>query len=305
MKIGLVHLTQRHDSWGKYILWGLRKFFPMHTAEWCGLRTDIDEYNWAPPNCDVYVRIEDSGTYEVPKAYRPLIYWCGDSHISDGVDRKRIAKDADFTFVAQKNAVGDIGDEWLPHSAWYSRESENRPIFVSAAMVLDSDACSIFRPRTTLATEIRDRYGAPLDPVHFAGRNQVVIRAGMYFKQMVDMYQRSQIVWHHSINNDVTMRHFEGAACGAAVVCSRVKDNGIEDIFGDLLFQYDTGEELMDILDRAADTRKALGEGFRERGRELHKLVTGKHMYRHRLERLVARCEELASGLTPHRDGHG
>ena len=78
------------------------------------------------------------------------------------------------------------------------------------------------------------------------------------------------------------------------MVCSRVKDNGIENIFGDLLFQYDTDEELMDILDRAANPRRALDEGFRERGRELHKLVTAKHMYRNRLERLVEKCVELA-----------
>lgn len=259
----------------------------------CGLNIDVDKFQWAPPNYDIYLRIEDSGTYTVPSSYRPLIYWCGDTHIADGVDRKQIAQDADFTFVAQKNAVGDIGDEWLPHSAWYSRESDERPLLVSAAMVLDPDACSIFRPRTTLATEIRDRYGVPFDGVHSAGTNRVTIRSGVYFKKMADLYGNSLIVWHHSVANDVAMRHFEGAACGAAVVCSRVKDNGIEDIFGDLLFQYDTGEELMDILDRAADTRKALGEGFRERGRELHKLVTARHMYRHRLERLVGKCEGL------------
>lgn len=289
MRIGLIHLSTRHDTWGKYILWGLRKWFPMHMVEWCGLQTDIDQFDWAPPNCDIYIRIEDSGTYAVPTAYRPLIYWCGDTHIQDGVDRKQIALAADFTFVAQKNAVGDIGDEWLPHSAWYAREGESRPMFVSAAMVLDPDACSLFRPRTALAGKIQDRYGVP-----FAGTNRVVIKSGIYFKRMADLYGRSLIVWHHSVGNDVAMRHFEGAACGAAVVCSRVKDNGIEDIFGDLLFQYDTGEELMNILDRAADPRKALGEGFRERGRELHKLVTAKHMYRHRLERLVEKCEKMA-----------
>ena len=285
IRIGLIHLSQRYDSWGKYLLWGLRKFFPQHVAEMCGLNVDVDEFQWASPNYDIYIRIEDSGTYEVPLSYRPLIYWCGDSHIPDGAPRKQIAHDADFTFVAQKNAVGDIGDEWLSHSAWYSREGDTfRSPSVSAAMVLDPDACSIFRPRTTLATEIRDRYGAC----------HVTIRSGIYFKRMADLYGRSQVVWHHSVGNDVAMRHFEGAACGAGVVCSRVIDNGIEDVFGDLLFQYDTNEELFDILDRAADPRKALGEGFRERGRELHKLVTAKHMYRNRLERLVEKCQELA-----------
>lgn len=282
MRIGLVHVSARHDTWGKYILWGLRQHFPQHEAVWCGLWVDVDEFRWAKPDCDIYVRIEDSGTYEIPKAYRPLIYWCGDTHIADGVPRKQIAQDADFTFVAQKNAVGDIGDEWLPHSAWYTREGEQRSRFVSAALVLDKYN-PVFRHRTELAQKIWARYKA----------KGVTLKSGIYFKQMADLYGQSQIVWHHSVGNDLAMRHFEGAACGSAVVCSRVKDNGIEEIFGDLLFQYDTGEELMDILDRAADPRKALGEGLRERGRELHKLVTGRHMYRHRLERLVARCEAL------------
>ncbi len=286
MKIGLIHRSIRHDTWGKYVLWCLRRYFPLHEVEWCGLNVDVDEFRWASPNCDIYIRIEDSGLYTVPSAYRPLIYWCGDTHISDGVDRKRIAEDADFTFVCQKNAVGDIGDEWLPHSAFYSREGEDRRLFVSAAMVLGADN-PIFRRRTELAQAIRRRY---------ADRN-VEIGTGIYFKRMADLYGRSKIVWHHSVGNDVSMRHFEGAACGAAVVCSRVVDNGIEDIFGDLLFQYDTDEELFDILDRASDPYYYLHDGFPYCGRELHKLVTAKHMYRNRLERLVEKCETLA--------GHG
>lgn len=243
---------------------------------------DIDEFQWAKPDCDIYIRIEDSGAYHIPGEYRPLIYWAGDTHIRDGVPRKQIARDADFTFVAQKNAVGEIGDEWLPHAAHYVRNGDKRPYFLSAAMVLNA-ANPIFAERTRIAMQLPERYKR---------FGSVIVRPGIYHKEMANLYAQSLVVWHHSVGGDLAMRHFEGAACGAAVVCSRVLHNGMEETFGDLVVQYEDEPHLHYILNRAG-TDPAARERMRERGRALQTLVKEKHMYKHRLERLVEKAEEL------------
>ena len=287
IKIGLIHLTQRYDSWGKYILWGLRRYFPQHTVEMCALDVDVGEFQWAPSNCDVYIRIEDSDSYHTPEAYRPLVYWCGDTHIQDGVPRKQIARDADFTFVAQKNAVGEIGDEWLSHAAWYAFEPEKTPrLCISSAVTLDT-ANPIFAPRTRIAKRIVQSF------------DEVYIRGGIYFKEMSNMYANSLMVWNHPVNNDIGMRVMEGFACGACVVTGRIKDNGLEDVFGDeLVLQYDTEEECLDLIQKG----RADPADCRERGRAGREIVMRGELYKHRLQQLVKRCELVIEGGPTHGD---
>lgn len=278
MRIGLIHVSHRKDTWGRYLLWGLRRWFPQHEAVWCAQRVDIDEFMWAKPDCDVYVRIEDSGAYRVPETYRPLVYWCGDSHISDGVPRKQLAREADFTFVAQKNAVGDIGDEWLPHTCWYTPEPEKSPKWLVSSAVTLSDKNPIFAERAEIAGRIKVLFG-----------KHVNIKTGIYFKDMARLYADSHVVWNHPVNFDLGMRVFEAFGCGACLVTGHIKDNGLEDIFGDIPLQYDTSPDCMKLIEHCW----AKPDDCRERGMAGRKIIQEGHTYHHRLERLVAKCEEL------------
>lgn len=285
MRIGLIHISNRLDTWGNYYAWELRR--RDHEVVWCAEPVGpFPEFKWRDADCDIYIRIDDSQNFETPPIYHPLIYLASDAHVPDGVNRKKIAFEADHTFFCQKNAesllYGAGEYEWMPHAAWFFPERAKEPhLDVCSFMVLGPDDHSLFGERSRLAR----RLASELD------RSRVAIRKGPIHDNMATGYKNSRIVWHHSVGNDIAMRIFEGAACGACVVSNRIVDNGMADIFGDLIPQYETADECMDLI-RSLLAKPAECE---ERGRELRTLVERMHRYRHRVDRVLGRAEELVS----------
>lgn len=276
MRIGLIHYSHRRDTWCRYYSWQLRKLG--HEVYWLCESIGPRAFQFRDIKCDLYLRIDDSLGYEFPD-YKPLIYLCSDTHVVDGVTRGDIAEKAGFTFVAQKNATqaeGGIGDEWLPHAAWFTNEhSPGKDCYdVSSCMTLGN---GLFADRTRIAQAIREKY-----PVVHIGR-------GAIHEEMASIYANSLVVWHHSVNNDIAMRHFEAAAIGTPVVSSRIEGNGMEEVFADLVYQYDDEGECMVKIDALLSGCYARGG----RGRDFRKLVLAKHMYANRVERVL----EVARGL--------
>jgi len=294
VKIGLIHLTQRVDSWGFYWAWELRRrgHEVVYLPEEVG---PFPEAAWREIACDVFVRIDDSQSFDTPDWCRPLIYLCSDTHVSDGVKRHKIAFEADHTFFCQKNAksiqYGTGQYEWMPHAAWFFPERQKvLSLDVCSFMVLGEDIHPIFGERSRLARRLDDILNERLthDTPESLREFKTKIRGGVFHQEMAAEYARAHIVWHHSVGNDIAMRHFEGAACGACVVSSRIVDNGME-IFGDLIPQYDTSDECIDLI----RSLLAKPDECAERGRELRKLVEGRHRYAHRVDRVLAKAEEL------------
>lgn len=294
MRIGLIHVSRREDTWGKYYSWEFTR--RGHDVVWCAEPIGpYPEVQWRKPDCDVYVRIDDSGAYAAPWGYRPLIYLCSDTHVQDGVNRVTIVEDSDVAFIAQHSAWVDLEErfkngggrmksvEWMPHAAWFFPERKAMPVEwdVCSYMVRSHEGHSIFGERTKLSHRI-------LDELRTKGR-RIQIGQGPIHHEMANDYAASRIVWHHSVGNDIAMRHFEGAACGACVVSSRIKDNGMEELFGDLIPQYDTPAECIDLI---RSLLAKTGE-CEERGRELRKLVEACHQYRHRVDRVLGKAKGL------------
>lgn len=316
MRIGLIHISRRADTWANYHVWTLRRFGqelidthepPIEVQDCCLPIGPFPECMWRPPDCDVYLRIDDSLMYDTPPEYRPLIYYCSDSHVQDGVGRAEIAAGADWTFCAQRDATkpfGGFGDAWLPHRAWFRPEPQERKVGIASCITLSDN--NLFGPRTRLARRIASKV-PKLSQAPLAG--QIVIRGGVWHSPMAQLYSQSQIVWHCGVGNDIPMRILEGAACGACVVSSRITDNGLEDMFGDLIPQFDIPQDCLnagDDLQHEIDTPDpcidllcdllSKPDECAERGRAIREIVLDRYCYEHAVNAILDKAIDLACG---------
>jgi hypothetical protein len=106
-----------------------------------------------------------------------------------------------------------------------------------------------------------------------------------------DVYSQSKIVFNTSIAGDVTMRIFEGTACGALVLTDSIA-NGL-----DRLFQI--GQEIVvyqddaDLLDKIAyylahdDERERIARAGQQR-------TWQQHLYTHRIQQILETCATWA-----------
>lgn len=282
MRLGFIHCSQRPDTWAKYYLWELRKGHP--EIEVIEMAEEIGhvKHRWADTRCDAYLRIDDSGGYRTPHWMRPIILLLSDTHVPDGVDRLDLAtrarNDGGYVFVAQKNAVGEVGDAWLPHAAYYFPGRPSPEYDIASIMVL---SCSnpLFSARTILASRIVSEF------------KRARIEQGPIHEDMAGIYASSRIVWNCSVGCDVSMRCFEAAAAGACLVTDQIDDNGFDELFDELPITYAGGD---DMVGKLGDALRRPDE-CRERGEALCNVVRRSHTYRHRLDTVLAKIREIVA----------
>lgn len=102
-----------------------------------------------------------------------------------------------------------------------------------------------------------------------------------------DVYSQSKIVFNTSIAGDVTMRIFEGTACGALVLTDSIA-NGLDQLF-------EIGREIVvyqddaDLLDKIAyylahdDEREQIARAGQQR-------TVKEHLYTHRVQQILETC---------------
>ncbi len=102
-----------------------------------------------------------------------------------------------------------------------------------------------------------------------------------------DIYSQAKIVFNISIAGDVTMRLFEGTACGALVLTDSIA-NGLDQLF-------EIGKEIVvyqddaDLLDKIAyylahgDERERIARAGQQR-------TVQQHLYTHRVQRILETC---------------
>jgi hypothetical protein len=108
-----------------------------------------------------------------------------------------------------------------------------------------------------------------------------------------EVYSRAKIVFNTSIAGDVTMRLFEGTACGALVLTDAVR-NGSDELFipGQELAIYQTDE---DLLEKAAyflahaQERETIATAGQQR-------TLGGHTYVHRAEQILQTVQSAKPG---------
>jgi hypothetical protein len=237
-----------------------------------------------PNSPDLYVWVDSSGRYfprDIEALDAPTACYLIDVHLGEW--RKQAARFFDWVFVAQKDyvtpfvaATGRDNVRWLPLAA-------------AGDVHVRHDLPRIYDVGFVGATGASHRGSSR------ARRLKLISEAGFktndFFRfyapdEMSRIYSQSKIVFNTSIAGDVTMRVFEGTACGAMLLTDTVK-NGLGDLFvaGEELVTYtddaDLIAKLRHYLDPAhAQERERIAEAGYARTRT-------HHTYEHRAQAIL------------------
>jgi hypothetical protein len=239
-----------------------------------------------PP--DLYLWIDPAGRYFPPGIGDlpiPTACYLIDVHL--GSWRYQVARFFDGVFVAQKDylagfrhAVGHDQVWWLPLAAASDvHRQHDLPRRYDVGFVGNITRAHRGTARARRLSLIAERFTT----------NDFNAR---YTPEEVGrIYSQSRIVFNTSIAGDVTMRVFEGAACGALALTDSIA-NGLSELFqvGTEIVTYADDAELLDMIIYylAHDTeREQIAQAGRRR-------TLGEHTYEHRARQLVDRTSAAA-----------
>ncbi|WP_352429222.1 glycosyltransferase [Thermoflexus sp.] len=239
-----------------------------------------------PP--DLYLWIDPAGRYFPPGIEDlpiPTACYLIDVHL--GRWREAAARFFDAVFIAQKDhldrfrrAVGHDQVYWLPLAAALDvHRDHGLPRIYEVGFVGNIARAHRRTPRARRLKQIAARFHTndfyrPYTP-----------------EEVGRVYSQSRIVFNCSIAGDVTMRIFEGAACGALVLTDAVA-NGLEELFeiGKEIVVYRDDADLMEKIAyylRHDAEREAIARAGQRR-------VLAEHTYLHRAARLIAAATDAA-----------
>ncbi len=236
----------------------------------------------------LYLWIDPAGRYFPPGIERltiPTACYLIDVHL--GSWRQRAARFFDAVFVAQKDyverfrtAVGHEQVWWLPLAAASDvHHQQNLPRLYDVGFVGNIERTHRKTARARRLSLIAARFTT----------NDFFARYAP--EEVGRIYSQSRIVFNTSIAGDVTMRVFEGAACGALVLTDSVR-NGLHDLFdvGSDIIAYSDDSDLLGkiayFLAHDAE-REQIAQAGRQR-------VLSGHTYEHRAQELVCRLSDRA-----------
>ena len=237
----------------------------------------------ALPTEGAYLWIDPAGRYFPPGIEDADMLTAGylvDCHI--GHWRESAAKFFDVVFLAQKAFVEPykkiLGHEqvyWLPlGAAGDVHRDHGLSRDIDVAFIGNMDRSHNATPRARRLALLAPRYhtnelGRPATP-----------------EEVGQIYSRAKIVFNTSIAGDVTMRLFEGAACGALVLTDPIApQNGIEELFdvGREVVIYENDDDLctkIDYLLAHENERSAIARAGQTR-------VLREHTYAHRTQTIL------------------
>ncbi len=187
----------------------------------------------------------------------------------------------DRIFIAQRDYVGHFTRSGFPNAEWLPLACDPDVHFVPGVeRTIDLGFVGKLGGRATARHET-------LAAVLSRYRTNDYAR---YYSptEMGQLYSRCKIVFNRSINGDLNMRAFEAMASGALLLTDRI-ENGLAELFTEDVHYvgYSSVEEAVQKIDRFL-----LHEDERRRIAEAGRLeVAGRHTYRMRLRRILARTQ--------------
>jgi glycosyltransferase involved in cell wall biosynthesis len=240
---------------------------------------DIITASPQPP--DLYLWIDPAGRYFPPGIEDlpiPTACYLVDVHL--GTWRQQVARLFDAVFVAQKDYVGSfrrvVGHDqiyWLPLAAAPDVHRQlDLPKIYDVGFVGNIALAHRNTPRARRLKLLADRFSS-----------------NDFYRQYTpeevgQVYSQSRIVFNTSIAGDVTMRVFEGTACGAMVLTDSVA-NGLNDLFeiGREIVTYENDADLLDKVDYYL----AHKDECSQIARAGYQRTQAQHTYRHRAQRML------------------
>ena len=231
-----------------------------------------------PEQPALYLWIDPAGRYFPPGIENlpiPTACYLVDVHL--GTWRKQVARFFDAVFVAQKDhfdafrrVVGHDQVYWLPLAAAPDVHRQlDLPKLYDVGFIGNIARAHRNTPRTRRLNLIAE---------HF--RTNDFYRT--YTPEEVgQVYSQSRIVFNTSIAGDVTMRIFEGTACGALMLTDSVA-NGLNELFeiGKEIVTYQDDDDLLDkiayYLEHENDRASVAQAG--------HQRTMAQHTYAHRMK---------------------
>lgn len=272
MKIALIFNKDRTDTTGCYY----EKVFRENKLDFTHFPTECAKK--IKPGFDLYLRLDHGDyKYDVPFRLRPAAFLAIDTHLKKPCKKiLRQAKHYDFVFAAQKEGALKLSKalrkkvEWIPLACdpeihkKLDIDKKYDVGFVGSYGGKNSE-------REKLLLEIKNKF-----PNSFIGAAP--------YTQMSEIYSASKIGINCSLNDDVNMRIFEILSCGAMLITSRIKQNGLEELFeeGRHFKAYETAEELTALIEyylkHDEEREKIALAGYEE--------AINKHTYKNRLKKI-------------------
>lgn len=272
MKIALIFNKENEATTGCYFERELVKLPFEVTHFWT---KDSDRIN---PVFDLYIRMDHGDyKYDIPENLHPAIFYAIDTHLKKPYKKIREqARHYDLVFCAQKEGAlklkRDIKADtfWLPLACApliHKKLDVQKKYDISFVGTEGKKS-----KRKVFLDLIMKKY-----PNSFIGRTE--------FTKMAEIYSMSKIGFNYSINNDVNMRMFEVASCGAMLLTNYIKGNGFNEIFKDKknVVVYRTKRELMKLIDYYLNNEKER-EKIAQAG---YGYVVNNHTYLHRLNLML------------------
>jgi len=244
---------------------------------------------YTPFKPDLFLYVE-GGTmklfpYDLEKLNCLTVWYGIDTHM-DYEKHLKISRGFDVTFIAQKQYVERLKIDGIHHVFWL-------PLGI-APEIYSKIKCS---------KKIYDiSYVGGMSKNHNPERMALIDSIKQRFKnyrfffgvadpeEMIRIYSQSWIVFNKSINNDINMRVFEGAASGALVFTDPIIENGWKELFQNAPFIiYNNGENLLNQLESYLNNK----EKIQNKSSKLLKLLWEKHTYDKRVKSML----NLLSGL--------
>jgi len=237
---------------------------------------------------DLYVWV-DSGISEIPQDSEalgvPRIAYFIDTHFALDL-RIALARNFDFTFLAQRTHVPAFVNAGIPNVAWL-------PLACSPELhnVGRLDRVYDVAFVGAIPDDPKDRRRKLLDAVRRQFPNSTI---GQFWpEEMARIYAQAKIVVNMCVDRDINMRVFEGLASGALLVTDEA--DGLEELFDDgtHLCIYRKDEDLAGLIERYlnddAARERIAGQGCA--------LVYAQHTYQHRMRQLVLMVLEASGAL--------
>lgn len=225
---------------------------------------------------DIYIRVDDGlGYHKWPAHLKPSTYVAIDTHIETDW-REKLARDGQFDFIDSTHTIG-LNLDWGCPSKWVAVGCDPE-IHYQGLRQKKYDVCFIgnFHSQFALKRMVAvEALFAAFPNFYFGNRT---------YKEMIEKYAESKIVFNCSLNQDVNMRVFESMCSGSCLVTDRLPDlDALGFVDGVHYAGYSSKEEMVEVVkDLLVNDSKR--EEIARNGRSE---VLKKHTYAHRLQTIL------------------
>lgn len=280
----------RGDTTGIYFKWGFERL----GHEVTHVRPD-EALTIKTADQDLYVKIDDG--LRIHNEWNPILkpncYYIIDTHYYDAAEwRPQIAEQVEWSFTTQLTGIKFLEDNgvkgkssWLPLAADEDLHSPDNNGFDRYDWGFVGNIGHA-QPGD-LALNKRINY---LDALLKAFPNGMISDYSFY-KELAAIYGYSKTVFNTCINNDVSMRFFEGLMSGSCLVTEYITDNGVKGLhewegapLKNTFFVYKDQEGLLELMGEVlSDPVKR-----KKYGKEGRRMALAGHAYKHRCLSILA-----------------